>query len=121
MSFRTIFNVWLTLALGGCFVSAPFVQAAGDPGKGKAAYEKYCLACHGAEGKGDGPTGKMLKPSAADFTSDASKKKPERELLLIIQNGKPGTAMQAWKTQLPEADITDVLSYIATFRNSPSL
>ena len=34
--------------------------AAGDPAKGKALYEKYCVACHGPQGKGDGPAGRML-------------------------------------------------------------
>ncbi len=116
MPFKAIVMVWLTLALVGCFGSPPVVQAAGDPGKGEALYEKHCMACHGAQGKGDGPTGKMLKPPPADFTSDASKKKPERELLLTIQNGRTGTAMPAWKTQLSEAEITDVLSYVASFR-----
>jgi mono/diheme cytochrome c family protein len=36
-------------------------NAAGDPAKGKAVYDKYCVACHGVQGKGDGPAGRMLK------------------------------------------------------------
>ncbi len=91
-------------------------QAAGDPTKGKAIYEQRCATCHGPQGKGDGPTGKMLKPPAADFTSTASKKKSEADLRQVIENGKTGTAMVPWKTQISEADIDNVLAYLNTLR-----
>ena len=90
--------------------------AAGDLAKGKALYEKYCVACHGLQGKGDGPAGRMLKPPAADFTSAASKKKPETELRQVIESGKPGTAMGPWKGQLSQAELDDVLGYVMTLR-----
>lgn len=90
--------------------------AAGDPAKGKALYEKYCVACHGAQGKGDGPAGRMLKPPAADFTSAASKKKPEAELTQVIENGKPGTGMGPWKGQLSQAELGDLIGYVMTLR-----
>lgn len=90
--------------------------AGGDAGKGKAVYEQRCLACHGPQGKGDGPTGKVLIPPAADFTSAASKKKSDADLLKIIENGKPPTAMVAWKGQLSDQDIQNVLAYVKTLR-----
>ena len=34
---------------------------------GKPIFEKNCVMCHGASGKGDGPAGKMLKPPPGDF------------------------------------------------------
>ncbi len=90
--------------------------AAGDPAKGKGLYEKYCVACHGAQGKGDGPAGRMLKPPAADFTSAASRKKPESEFTQVIENGKPGTAMGPWKGQLSQAELGDLIGYVMTLR-----
>jgi mono/diheme cytochrome c family protein len=92
------------------------VAAPGDTVKGKAIYEKHCVACHGPQGKGDGPTGKVLVPPAADFTSAASKKKSDADLLKIIENGKPPTAMVAWKGQLSDQDIQHVLAYVKTLR-----
>ena len=92
------------------------VAATGDPEKGKAVYEKSCVACHGPQGKGDGPTGKVLVPPAADFTSAASKKKSDADLLKTIENGKPPTAMVAWKGLLPDQDIQHVLAYVKTLR-----
>jgi mono/diheme cytochrome c family protein len=80
--------------------------------KGKAIYEKLCLACHGPRGKGDGPTGKVLIPPATDLTSAATKKKSDTDLLKIIRDGNPPTAMPAWKGQLSEQEIQAVLAYI---------
>lgn len=94
-----------------------FVSAAGgDAAKGKSIYQAKCVTCHGTQGKGDGPIGKQLKPPAGDFTSAESKKKSDAELLDVIQNGKPKTAMVAWKSQLSEAEIQDVLAYVLTLR-----
>jgi mono/diheme cytochrome c family protein len=92
------------------------VLAAGDAAKGKILYEKSCAACHGPQGKGDGPTGKVLVPPAADFTSGKSRKQSEKELLAIIRDGKAGTAMVPWKGQLSDQAIQDVLAYVLTLR-----
>ena len=39
-------------------------------------------------------------------------KKPEKELLKIIQEGKPGTSMPAWKGDLSDQHIQNVLAYL---------
>jgi mono/diheme cytochrome c family protein len=108
------------LCLGASLVlmlfGPPAVEAAGDPAKGKAAYDKYCMACHGPQGKGDGPAGKLLKPPAADFTSPASKTKSEADLRQVVENGKPGTAMGPWKSQLSQAELNDLMGYVITLR-----
>jgi len=107
---------FVVAAVGLWAVAQPALGAGGDSAKGKAVYEQRCLACHGPQGKGDGPTGKVLVPPAADFTSAASKKKSDADLLKIIENGKPPTAMVAWKGLLPDQDIQHVLAYVKTLR-----
>ena len=89
---------------------------AGDSAKAKALYEKHCLVCHGPQGKGDGPAGKALKPPAADFTSPESEKKSEADLRQVVENGKPGTAMGSWKSQLSQAELNDLMEYVMTLR-----
>lgn len=108
--------VCFTLVYGLSSISHFVFAAGGDAAKGKAIYQAKCVTCHGPEGKGDGPLGAKLKPPAADFTTAESKKKQESELLGIIQNGKPKTAMVAWKSQLSEAEIQDLLAYVLTLR-----
>ncbi|BFU96218.1 MAG: exported protein of unknown function [Nitrospira sp.] len=103
--------VWVPL-----LVQVRPVDAAGDASKGKPLYEKHCLVCHGLQGKGDGPTGTLIKPPAANFTSEASKKKTEAELLGTMENGRPGTAMGPWKGLLSPSDLRDVLAYVMALR-----
>lgn len=39
-----------------------------DPASGKAMFTSYCAACHGPEGKGNGPAASELKTPPADLT-----------------------------------------------------
>ena len=114
--FRAIVVGCVLVASGWCVTAQWVSAAAGDAAKGKAIFQSKCVTCHGPEGKGDGPLGKKLKPPAGDFTSAESKKKPEAELLEVIQNGKPKTSMVAWSKQLNEAEMQDVLAYVLTLR-----
>jgi len=113
---------WAVLAvccsvIYGLMSISHFVFAAGeDVGKGKSIYQAKCVACHGAQGKGDGPLGPVLKPPAGNFKSAESKKKSAEELRGIIENGKPMTTMVAWKKQLSDTEIQDVLAYVLTLR-----
>jgi Cytochrome c, mono- and diheme variants len=108
--------VCFTMVYGLSSISHFVSAAGGDAGKGKATFQAKCVTCHGAAGKGDGPLGTKLKPPAGDFTSAESKKKSEDELRNIIENGKPKTAMVAWKKQLSETELQDVLAYVLTLR-----
>jgi len=46
------------------------LAGAGDP-PGRAAYLRYCGACHGPEGKGDGVAGTFMRPKPIDLTQIA--------------------------------------------------
>lgn len=39
-----------------------------SPANGKAMFREYCAACHGPEGKGNGPAAAALKKAPADLT-----------------------------------------------------
>ena len=109
---RIRFVLLLSALIFGMLAQSAFAVS-GDPPKGKAVYEKQCLFCHGAQGKGDGSLGKSLVPPPADLSN--IKAKSDEELLKIIQNGHPQTAMPAFKAQLSEQEIQDALAYIRTF------
>jgi mono/diheme cytochrome c family protein len=95
----------------GCWSSST-IFAAGDPEKGRPIYEKYCLLCHGPQGMGDGPQGKLMNPPASNFRSAESKKKSDSDLLKTIQEGHSKTAMTGWENELNKREMMDVLSYI---------
>ncbi|MBH0198957.1 MAG: cytochrome c [Nitrospira sp.] len=81
--------------------------------RGKTLYEKYCLACHGPRGRGDGAV--RFDPPVADLTSSEVLTKPDSRLLQSIHEGRPNTAMDTWKRVMSEEATRDVLAYILTF------
>ncbi|MFZ1747803.1 MAG: c-type cytochrome [Nitrospirales bacterium] len=84
----------------------------GDRSKGKMVFEKLCVMCHGAEGRGDGTFGGELVPPAADLSSSKIQGNPDHVLFLAIKNGVKGSAMQGFKGRLSDQDIRDVLAYV---------
>ena len=95
------------------------LHAGGDPTKGRSVYEKYCLLCHGPQGRGDGPQGQLLKPPATNFRNPESKAKTDDVLLKAIREGHPKTAMTEWKRELSEENMTNVLAYIRGLSGGP--
>lgn len=45
-----------------------------------------------------------------------ARRKTDAELLAVIENGRPPTAMVGWKGQLSAAEIQDVLAYVKSLR-----
>ena len=84
----------------------------GDPQKGKSLYDRHCLTCHGPGGKGDGPIGQALIPPAANLTLLG--KQSEKTILDTIRNGRPGTAMPSWKSNLNPIELNHLLSFLRT-------
>jgi cytochrome c oxidase subunit 2 len=70
--------------------------------RGKAVYDRNCLACHGANGEGGVGTAIAKSPIA---TGDLGGH------LDIGINGVPGTAMQAFGGQLNDVDMAAVVTY----------
>ncbi len=105
----------LLVSLGaGCaaLTAPPPVDTPAD--KGKVVFEKRCLPCHGAQGKGDGYP--FLKPPPADLTSFAVRNRTDAELLVTIRHGHPDTAMGAWRVALSDEEIRNVLAYVRTLQ-----
>lgn len=94
--------------------SAPSPAPAGVPDQGKPIFEERCAACHGLQGRGDGPQAPFLSPRPASLVSAGTSVKTDSELLAIISRGKRRTAMPAWDTLLSEQERRDVLAYIRT-------
>ena len=88
---------------------------------GYTTYVEYCIQCHGASGKGDGPASKGLLPPPRDFTQGLYKfpwiaygELPhDEDFARIIRHGLPGTAMLPW--DISDERLSAVIQYIKTF------
>ncbi len=58
-----------------------------DTNAGKALYEKSCIGCHGADGKGNPAMAKILGGKGLNIASKDIAKKPDGELLKVIAQG----------------------------------
>ena len=86
-------------------------------------YGKYCSVCHGEQGDGKTHARQGLNPPPLDFTAPGIRHSLTRERMIhVITNGKPGTAMAAWKTQLDAGQIEAISDYIRkNFMSEPQL
>ena len=79
-----------------------------------------CAACHGKDGKGQGPAAKAMKIKTADWTDKAAMEIVKDDFLKEII-GKGGKAvskskrMPAYSKKLKPADIQDLIAYIRSF------
>ena len=71
-----------------------------------------CIRCHGIDGKG--AQGIKFIPPPADLASSAVQSRLDGTLFRRIHEGKPNTAMGAWKHALSDDEIWDVLAYVRT-------
>ena len=88
--------------------------------QGRHIYMKYCVVCHGTEGKGDGFNAYNLDPKPRDFTdSTYMRALGDSRLLETIGEGGRGVnkspLMPSWGATLSKDDIVSVASYLKTF------
>ncbi len=82
-------------------------------------FSMYCVNCHGAQGKGDGPRGPLFEPAPRDFSKGLFKFRSTRsgaaptdeDLFLTISGGLRGTGMPSF-ADLSEADRWALVSHI---------
>ena len=84
----------------------------GDSVSGREIYANTCIRCHGIDGKG--ALGIKLVPPPADLTASDVQNRLDGTLFRRIHEGKPNTAMGAWKHSLSDEEIWDVLAYVRT-------
>jgi copper transport protein len=94
----------------------PVPPSADSIAQGQALYETNCLACHGPDGKGDGPVGLTLNPRPADLSIHATPGvHTDGQLYLWITNGFPGSpVMPAFKDSLDNEERWHLVNFIRT-------
>jgi mono/diheme cytochrome c family protein len=100
---------WLVAAL---LLGALDLRAASD---GAALYEKYCLPCHGADGRPRTPAAKKLK--VKDLTEN---RLPDADIARQIAHGKKDATgkerMPAFGSDLTDAEIAALVGFVKGLR-----
>mgnify|MGYP001819799796 CR=1 FL=1 len=71
---------------------------------GQAVYEKVCATCHQPNGAG-------LPPAFPALAGNSVATGPVDAHIDVVMNGRPGTAMTAWRGVLSESEIAATLTY----------
>lgn len=76
-------------------------------------YQSHCSVCHGDHGDGHSRAAADMVPRPRDFTApQAAVELTRARMIRSIREGRPGTAMAGWKTQLSDRQIGDLADYI---------
>jgi cbb3-type cytochrome c oxidase subunit III len=75
-------------------------------------FHNYCSVCHGEKGNGQSRAQNSLNPPPLDFTTSKAAQIPRARMIDSVTNGRPGTAMTAWKTQLNPKEIESLVDYV---------
>ena len=102
-----------TIALG-----APANPVPGDPSsisRGSELFHVTCTACHGQQGKGDGPVSVYLQNKPANLTGLAVQSLSDGGIFMVISNGVQGK-MPNLNENLTVRERWDVVNYIRTLK-----
>jgi mono/diheme cytochrome c family protein len=89
--------------------------------RGAQLYQTYCLMCHGADGRGQGPAAKGLPHAPADLTHHFHRAPGDGDAYLFWRVSEGGqvepfkssrSTMPAYKSVLSEEERWDVLAYV---------
>ena len=109
----------LYILVGILFVSPiPVAWSQPDPTAGKAIYERLCVSCHGADGRG-GRMARMLPVPPRNLADPTYMQSRSAEhLFVVIKDGSAAAglsnAMPGFGSQLDDQDIRNTVAYVQT-------
>ncbi len=122
--------IGLALATWRLSAAAPATPAAAAaapelpaPAVAGALYDRFCLACHGATGDGNGPAAPWLWPRPRDFTrgelkwrsTTSGKPAADADIATAIRYGVPGTSMHAFAVSLDDTQVAALVALVKAF------
>jgi mono/diheme cytochrome c family protein len=116
---RRMFSLAMVASLAVLFLTITRNASAqkGDAAAAMQVFKKECVRCHGEQGKGDGPAGKLLKVKPADWSDTAKMSKlTDQELTTVISKGGTSVGksplMPGFASKLKPEDIQNLIALI---------
>jgi mono/diheme cytochrome c family protein len=95
-------------------LKSPPSAAAAAMKTGRSIFASRCAKCHGADGRGSGPSSDPKHP-AANLT-DPSRAEPNPDGVLFYKIWNGGAPMPAFKSSLEKDEVWAVVEYVKTLR-----
>lgn len=83
---------------------------------GRGIYTQNCAACHGLDGRGNGPNSVSLLKKPANLTRPIFKQYSDEMWFYRIWEGVPGTRMPRWGWKLTEEEVWYLVAYMKTLQ-----
>ena len=84
--------------------------------QGGLTFGRYCSVCHGTKGRGDGNLAGALNPKPRAFIDFGwMVDKTDQRLYISISDGRPPSAMPAWKAALSPTQRIQIINYLRQF------
>jgi mono/diheme cytochrome c family protein len=80
--------------------------------RGDKLFQRYCVACHGAQGTADGSLARKMGYKPANLSLEGMQKLTDGEIYWKISKGR--TPMPAFETQLSSRERWDLVSFVRT-------
>jgi mono/diheme cytochrome c family protein len=103
----------LLLLAAGAWAGLPTKRPT-DEERGKELYDRHCLACHGADARGQGPATEALVAKVPNLKGQVVADKPT---VALVQNGKG--SMPAFEASFDNDDTRRVLQWMARLPYEP--
>lgn len=87
---------------------------------GRGIYQQNCAACHGMEGRGNGPNSISLEKKPANLTRPFYKQYPDDFWFYRISEGVAGTRMPRWAETLTEEQRWYLVAYVKSLSKGKS-
>jgi mono/diheme cytochrome c family protein len=103
--------LWLAGSLSQALAGAPSTAAGAI--RPAVLYHNYCSVCHGDKGDGRSRAQGSLTPPPRDFTTvKANSELTRARMIASVRDGRSGTAMVGYKTQMSEKEIEALVDYV---------
>jgi len=103
--------------VAGLLGAAACSDRSGDRGR-QLYLERGCAVCHGAGGRGDGPSAKRLDLPPRDFTHSLSYRQGASQDEIAVSIRRGGGAMPAFR-DITEAEARDMAAWIVSLQHQP--
>lgn len=79
---------------------------------GRKIYNFRCYFCHGYSGNSQTVAASFLTPPPVDFTRADPSRMTAEHIVSVLRNGKPGTAMQSFRSVLNDAEMEQLAAFV---------